>query len=191
MRRLVAVVVLLGIIAVGAALVLERMQPDAYQRLRHPLAFESLVRSTATTYDLDPALLAAVIASESAFDTDAVSPVGAIGLMQILPSTGESIANRRGIEDFDPATLSDPAVNLDFGAWYLRDLIDKYADHPQALDLALAAYNAGQGNVDAWAEATPVGEAVAIPYPETRAYVAKVLQLESIYREAWGLERPS
>lgn len=191
MRRLITAVVILGVIVGGAALVLERMQPDAYQRLRHPLAYESLVRTTAANYDLDPALLASVIASESAFAADAVSPVGAIGLMQILPSTGESIANRRGIEDFDPATLSDPAVNLDFGAWYLRDLIDKYADHPQALDLALAAYNAGQGNVDAWAEGTPVGEAVVIPYPETRAYIAKVQRLETIYREAWGLERPS
>lgn len=176
--------------AIGVAFVLERFQPDAYQRFRHPLAYESLVRSTAATYDVDPALLAAVIASESAFDAEAVSPVGAVGLMQILPSTGESIANRRGIADFDPATLPDPAVNLDLGSWYLRDLIDKYADHPQSLELALAAYNAGQGNVDAWVEVTPVGEVVEIPYPETRAYVEKVVRLEHIYRDAWGL-RPT
>lgn len=191
MKRLVLGILFLAVVAGVGLVLVERTEPDAYLRLRHPLGYESLVRSTAATYDLDPALLAALIASESGFDAEAVSPAGAIGLMQILPSTGTSIAQRRGLDGFDIATLAEPATNLDMGAWYLRDLIDKYADHPQSLDLALAAYNAGQGNVDGWVDATPVGEAVVIPYPETRAYVKKIARLEDIYRRAWGLERTS
>lgn len=187
MRRLLIGLIAIGLLAGAALVIVDRFQPDSYHRLRHPLAYESLVRTTAAEYDLDPALLAAVIASESGFDADAVSSAGAVGLMQILPSTGTSIANRRGLDGFDPATLSEPAVNLDLGAWYLRDLIDKYRDHPQSLDLALAAYNAGQGNVDAWVDATPEGEAVVIPFPETRAYVEKVARLEDVYRRAWDL----
>ncbi len=191
MKRLILGVLFLAVVVGVGLVVVGRTEPDAYLRLRYPLGYESLVRSTATTYDLDPALLAALIASESGFDAEAVSPAGAIGLMQILPSTGTSIAQRRGLDGFDTATLAEPATNLDMGTWYLRDLIDKYADHPQSRDLALAAYNAGQGNVDAWVDATPMGEAVSIPYPETRAYIAKVARLEDIYRRAWGLERTS
>jgi len=186
MRRLLVVLGFVALLLAGWVGIV-RAEPDWYLRLRYPIAYTELVQASAAEHDLDPALVAAVVHSESDFDPTAVSPVGAIGLMQILPSTGESIAARRGEDGFDPDRLFEPALNLDMGTWYLRDLTVKYSDHPQATDLALAAYNAGQGNVDRWVAETPAGEAVAIPYPETRAYVAKVQRVADIYQRAWGL----
>lgn len=186
MKRAGVVIGLLALLAAGWIGIV-RSEPDWYLRLRYPLAYEGLVREAAATHDLDPALVAAVIHSESDFDPNAVSAAGAIGLMQLLPSTAESIAARRGVEPVDRDTLFDPAVNTDLGSWYLRDLIAKYSDHPQAADLALAAYNAGQGNVDRWVDEAPAGAVVEIPYPETRAYVAKVQRVAGIYRSAWNL----
>src|SRR3954447_5576233 len=111
----------------------------------------------AANYGLDPALLAAVIYTESKFDANTVSPAGAVGLMQLLPGTAEGIAQRTGGQGFVVSDLRDPEINVRYGAWYLRHLRAKYGARPNATDLALAAYNAGQGQVDAWLAASPPG----------------------------------
>jgi soluble lytic murein transglycosylase len=136
------------------------------------------VRGHARHYRLDPALLAAVIEQESKFEAGARSRTGAIGLMQLQPATAEGIALRTGGSRFHVSDLYDPEINVRYGAWYLRHLLDKYGDERTAL----AAYNAGQENVDRWRQ-----RGGGIEFSETRAYVRRVERLKSIYRRAYGL----
>jgi soluble lytic murein transglycosylase len=117
-----------------------------------------------------------VIEQESKFDAGAKSPTGAIGLMQLQPATAKGIAIRTGGSKFVVSDLYNPEINVRYGAWYLRHLLDKYGDERTAL----AAYNAGQENVDRWRAA---GEGVQ--FPETRAYVSRVERLKGIYRRAY------
>jgi soluble lytic murein transglycosylase len=124
-------------------------------------------------------LLAAVIYQESKFKADAMSSSGAIGLMQLLPDTAKGIALHTGGSKFRVKDLYDPEINVRYGAWYLRHLLDKYGDEQDAL----AAYNAGQDNVDRWRRA-----GTGIQFAETRAYVKRVEELKRIYRQAYGSE---
>ena len=137
------------------------------------------MRVHAQNYDLDPSFLAAVIEQESKFRADAKSSAGAIGLMQLQPATAKGIAIRTGGSKFVLSDLYDPELNVRYGSWYLHHLMVKYGDER----LALAAYNAGQQNVDRWRAA---GEDVQ--FPETRAYVSKVERLKKIYRRAYASE---
>lgn len=154
-------------------------EPDWYLRARYPLRYEAVVAGQARTFDLDPALVAAVIYAESKFEADARSAAGALGLMQLLPETAQGIAVRTGGERFVVSDLLDPELNVRYGSWYLHSLLDRYGD----LRTALAAYHAGQGNVDAWRR-----RGVGILFPETRAYVDKVQRLRGVYARAYGLE---
>jgi soluble lytic murein transglycosylase len=171
MTRFLAVLVV-GAIAVTSGAAVVSAQPDWYLRLRYPLQYEGIVRGHAQNYDLDPALLAAVIYQESKFDANARSDSGAIGLMQLLPETAKGIAARTGGTRFTVDDLLDPEINVRYGSWYLRHLLDKYGSEEKAL----AAYNGGQGNVDR-----------GIHYPETRHYVQRVLELRDVYRRAYEL----
>ena len=187
MRRAVlwiAVVLAGGGLVAGYAL---HVQPAWYVRLRYPLAYEATIRAHARHYDLDPAVVAAVIYAESRFSPDTRSAAGAVGLMQLLPATAQGIADRTGGHRFQPADLVDPEINIRYGCWYLAHLRAHFADRPDALALALAAYNAGQSPVDRWVAASPAGQAVAIRFPETAAYVADVLDLARLYRRGYGL----
>jgi soluble lytic murein transglycosylase len=134
------------------------------------------VRVYARQDNLDPALLAAVIESESKFNPDARSNAGAIGLMQLTPATAKGIAQYTGGSRFRLSDLTNPDINIRYGAWYLGHLLAKYGDE----QLALAAYNAGQDNVDRWQR-----EHVGIQFNETKDYVAKVERLQKIYRRAY------
>ena len=187
MRRLTSLVLLvvIAVAAVGTYAVKE--EPGWYIRLRYPLKYEAIIRGHAHTYGLQPAYVAAVVFTESKFEPGAKSSAGAIGLMQLLPGTAQGIADHTGGHGFVASDLYVPEINVRYGCWYLRQLQTKYADHPQAEDLALAAYNAGQGNVDRWVAATPAGEPVLIPFAETRAYIARVHELERLYRRGYGL----
>ena len=107
--------------------------------------------------------------------------------MQLLPDTAEGIAEHTGGTQFDPATdLLNPDLNIRYGCWYLRHLMDKYRRYADGGDLALAAYNAGQANVDRWIAGTPSGRSVPIRFAETRDYVSSVRGLQEIYRKAYG-----
>ena len=176
MRRLAVAVSLLLLALAGAALFVFETSPPWFERLRYPLRYGAIVRAGARAEGLDPALIAAVIYAESKFRPTAVSSAGAIGLMQLTPTTAEAIALRTGGTAFRVSDLTDPTINIRYGSWYLHDLFAKY----RSVALALAAYNAGQGNVDRWLAA---GD--GIPFPETRDYVARVEQLEQVYRDAW------
>jgi peptidoglycan lytic transglycosylase len=177
-KKLLALVVLLAV-AAGAAAYVVTTSPPWFERLRYPLHYAADVRQRARENHLDPALLAAVIYQESKFRPDAESDSGAIGLMQLTPTTAKGIAIRTDGTAFTTSDLYNPQINIRYGAWYLADLLRKYGSE----SLALAAYNAGEGNVDRWrAHHEP------IQFPETVAYVQRVEHLQRVYRKAWGKE---
>lgn len=176
MRRLVIALALVAAAAGGVGAWVVSAEPDWFQRLRYPLRYEAIVVAHARTYDLSPTLLAAVIHTESKFDASARSEAGAIGLMQLLPETAKGIAVRTGGHRFVVDDLLDPELNVRYGSWYLRHLIDRYDD----VRTALAAYHAGQGNVDAWRR-----DGVGIQFPETRAYVERVIEAQRVYADAY------
>jgi soluble lytic murein transglycosylase len=167
---------------------LQHAQPGWWVRLNHPLLYRSEVVGYAHIYHLDPALVAAVIYEESRFRPDTRSSAGAIGLMQLLPSTARGIAEHTGGKRFRvPQDLYVPDLNIRYGCWYLHHLEQRYAGRPGALDLALAAYNAGQSNVDAWIAETPAGRPVRLRFTATRNYVADVRATQRLYRRAYDL----
>ena len=173
---------LAGVLAVAGGIFAwaEASKPGWYARLRYPLEYEHIVTGHARNYDVDPALLAAVIYRESKFDPDAVSDSGAVGLMQLLPETAKGIAQYTGGAEFRLADLYDPEINVRYGSFYLKRLLEKYGGDVR---LALAAYHAGQGNVDEW-----LAKDEGIAFPETREYVYDVLELRDVYRRAYGDE---
>ena len=177
MRRVVPIAILVVLVAAGLVY-FRNGQPAWFERIRYPLHYEQIVRGHARNYDLDPALLAAVIYQESKFRADAKSSSGAIGLMQLRPQTAEGIAIRTGGTHFRVSDLYNPEINVRYGSWYLRHLLDKYGDERDAL----AAYNAGQRNVDEWR-----AEGKDIQFPETRAYVDRVEHLKGVYARAYHL----
>jgi soluble lytic murein transglycosylase len=178
-RRIALLLALVAAAAAGAFLYLQKTEPPWYARLWYPLRYSSIVRGHAHNYDLDPAFLAAVIEEESKFRADARSSAGAIGLMQLQPATARGIALRTGGTRFVLSDLYDPELNIRYGAWYLHHLMLRYGDERTAL----AAYNAGQRNVDRWR-----ARGQGVQFPETRAYVDKVERLKDIYRRAYKRE---
>jgi soluble lytic murein transglycosylase len=170
----------LAVLGVGsvAAWVVEA-EPDWYLRTRYPLEYAHIVRGHARNHDLDPSLLAAVVYVESRFDPNARSEAGAIGLMQLLPATAKGIALRTGGTRFVIADLRDPEINVRYGSWYLDHLRDRYGD----TKLALAAYHAGQGNVERWQR-----EGLGIVFAETRAYLNEVERVRRVYERAYPRE---
>jgi soluble lytic murein transglycosylase len=177
--RLVALALVVATVAGGVVLYVFATKPTWYERVRYPLRYSAIVREQARAKDLDPALVAAVIYQESRFRTDARSRSGAVGLMQLTPETAKGIALRTGGTAFRVSDLTNPSINIRYGSWYLRNLFAKYGDER----LVLAAYNAGQGNVDRW-----LRTGREIEFAETRAYVDSVAHLQHVYREAWRSE---
>jgi len=179
-----AAVGLVAMVVVVAPWPLDR----AVSELRLPLRHEDIIRQQARAKRLDPALIAAVIYQESRF-RDQTSPAGAKGLMQIVPGTARFIAGKTGGTRFELRDLATPQINIQYGSWYLRHLLDRY-DGDQTL--AIAAYNAGARNVDEWV--TRAGGPAAfdagedIRFSETRAYVRGVLAHRELYRERYADE---
>jgi soluble lytic murein transglycosylase len=181
LRATVAALALLVVGAYAAAGGLRHSPAGA----RLPLADASLIRQQAAEKRLDPALIAAVIYTETKFNPR-TSSAGALGLMQILPETARFIARKSGGVRFTTADLATPAINVAYGSWYLRYLLDRYEGDEM---LAVAAYNGGLANVDAWvAKARSEGGALTvsdIPFPETQAYVRRVLDAQAAYRATY------
>ena len=137
----------------------------AYEDLSLPLSYSDIIRQQAAEKHLDPALVAAVIYAETKFDPRP-SSAGAEGLMQMLPQTAEFLARRSGATTFRISDLANPAVNIAYGSYYLRYLLNEYDGNEV---LALAAYNGGETNVDRWLDAgsqrRPSLHRVADPVP--------------------------
>jgi soluble lytic murein transglycosylase len=186
-RRLVLLVALAAVVAAGAAVLVPQIH-KAVREVTLPLRHEDIIRQQAQAKRLDPALIAAVIFAESKFHAR-TSSTGAQGLMQIQPSTARFIAHRSGAETFTVADLGTPQINIQYGTYYLRYLLDRYGDNKV---LAVAAYNAGETNVDRWIVRSGRGgrtfELRDIPFPETRAYIRRVFDAERDYRHEYRRE---
>ena len=180
LRALLATGAVLALIAIVAMRVAHNRTSDGL-----PLADAALIREQAREKHLDPALIAAVIYAETKFEPR-TSPAGALGLMQLEPATAQYIARLSGGYRFTTGDLATPRINLAYGSWYLRYLLDHYEGSEL---LAIAAYNAGLANVDAWAARARAhgGQLTAgeIPFEETRAYVERVLRAQQEYRSAY------
>jgi soluble lytic murein transglycosylase len=168
-------------LGVGLAIGISRIDVQkAIRELTLPLQHDDIIRQQAEEKQLDPAMIAAVIYAESRF-RDQVSAAGARGLMQITPQTARVIERLSGGTTFVTSDLSDPEINIRYGSYYLRYLLDRYDDNEVA---ALAAYHAGSGNVDRWGGADL--QLSDIGFPDTRAYVEEVLDKRQEYRDAYA-----
>ncbi|HEX4718800.1 MAG TPA: lytic transglycosylase domain-containing protein [Thermoleophilaceae bacterium] len=183
LRFLVALAALAGLV------VLIGLNPlkHAVQEITLPLRHEDVIRQQSQKKGLDPALVAAIIYQESKF-SDRTSVAGARGLMQITPDTARFIAKQSGGIRFTLEDLGTPQINIAYGTWYLRWLLDRYDGRTA---LAVAAYNAGFGHVDEWVRQAGGPDAFdpkTIPYPETRDYVQQVLQRRKDYARRYSRE---
>jgi soluble lytic murein transglycosylase len=169
-------------IAAAAALGLFGRFDDVLQELTLPLRHEDIIRQQAREKNVDASLIAAVIYAESRF-RDQTSHAGARGLMQITPGTANEIERLSGGSTFKLEDLADPDINIRYGTFYLRELLDLYDQNEVA---ALAAYNAGPTQVGKWGGSDLTLD--AIPLDETRGYVADVLDKRSDYRDEYGEE---
>jgi len=172
---------IVAVLAIALAARVEHVLPGSGL----PLSDVAVIREQAAEKHLDPALIAAVIYAESKFDPR-TSSAGALGLMQLLPTTAEYIAHLSGGVRFTTSDLATPKINVAYGSWYLRYLLNHYEGNELE---AVAAYNGGLSNVDTWvAEAKQQGRSLTageIPFPETRAYVERVMRVQAEYRQLY------
>jgi soluble lytic murein transglycosylase len=160
--------------------------PLAFWQLSYPRPYSATVRATAAEYDLDPLLIWAIMRQESRFDPQALSYAGARGLMQVMPSTQEWVAEQVA-EDIPPGDAFTPEASIRMGAWLLRFLLD-YFDGD--LELALAAYNGGAGSVEIWQADPLVSDRDDllrwIGFGETREYLGHVLLNYRVYQALYA-----
>lgn len=152
-------------------------------RLIYPYHYREIIEANASRYGVDPLLVAAVIRVESKFNPDAVSRRGALGLMQLMPSTARWIGPQLEMDELTEDMMLDPEVNVQLGTWYLANLSKEFDDN---LDLVIASYNGGRGQVARWLEegvwSGRYEDIADIPFPETRNYVQKVRAAYDSYR---------
>lgn len=164
------------------------LKSDWLWRFVYPLEYDDIIISNAKKYDLDPSLVAGIIYVESKFITNARSHRGAIGLMQIMPETGNWIAEKLSIPEFTEEKLLNPEINIMYGCWYLADLKKQFEE----TIIVLAAYNAGRGNVKKWLDNkhwdgrhTTIDQ---LPFEETKNYLRLVLRVSEKYRKIYNLD---
>lgn len=151
--------------------------PHVWGELVYPLDYQDSIKKYSEERGLRPNFVCAIIYTESRFHKDSVSGVGAVGLMQIMPSTGGAIAAELGEKNYSPANLYDPDTNIRYGTWYIKGLIDKYNGNT---DLATAAYNAGVARADKWKDGVS-----PLPY-ETVFFIQKIRDTEAAYDKVYG-----
>lgn len=155
-------------------------------KLLYPLYHDETIKKYSKQFDVDPYLVAAVIRVESKFYHKAESRVGAKGLMQIMPETGEWVANKLLLENYTVEKLYDPEYNIQIGIWYLAYLIGEFDGD---IVKSLAAYNAGENKVRKWLKAGiwsgNFNDIENIPFPETRSYVDRVMYDYQVYKKIY------
>ncbi|MGE5630004.1 MAG: lytic transglycosylase domain-containing protein [Caulobacteraceae bacterium] len=156
-------------------------------KLFYPLKYDEIIIGNGKKYGIDPALIAALIKTESNFDTYAESKKGARGLMQITPSTGQWIAEQTNTKKYDANILYDPETNIQLGCWYIKHLNEYYRGD---FELVFAAYNGGSGNVDKWLKDENLSSngknLDTIPFKETENFVKRVKLNYSIYKKIYN-----
>ena len=180
------VVIAVLIAAISAVCIYDRVSlKRAYEK--YPTAYLNEIRTTSEEFDLDPYFVLSIMRCESSFDSQAVSGKGAIGLMQIMPDTGEWIAHKLGMDDiYTQEMLYDPVTNIRIGCWYLRFIKGRVGND---MKTDAAAYNAGHGTVQGWLDDRQYSEdgatLISIPYPETERYVRRVSEAYEQYRKLY------
>lgn len=172
------VVLIFGLVSFAFA-----FAPSLLFKSMYPLRYEDEITASAATHGVDPYLVAAVIRSESSWDPEASSHQGARGLMQLMPETAHDMV-AKGLVDgkrYSYENLEDPTVNIEYGCAYLSYLLTYFNG---ATDRAIAAYNAGMGNVDGWAKQDKLLHN-AITFPETQAYLVRVNMAKARYQELY------
>jgi soluble lytic murein transglycosylase len=181
------VIFLLAVLAIGLGFLADFVI-SCFEKSAYPRDYAEFVEEYAAEYGVPETVIFAVIRTESSFHSGAVSPAGAVGLMQILPDTFEWLTNEMLFDHLDEGMLYDPETNIKYGTYYLSRLYDRYGDW----NLALAAYNAGPGKVDEWLTdpeyADGAGGLKNIPFKETRNYVKKVGKARDVYERLYGEE---
>jgi soluble lytic murein transglycosylase len=149
----------------------------------YPIHYMDLIKTHSEANMLDPYLIAAIISVESSYKPSAVSPKGAIGLMQIMPNTGTWAAKQIGLDKFETDRLFEPEINITIGVWYFTRLLREF---DSSVPIALASYNGGETNVRQWLTngtwSGSIDDIEHIPFPETRKYVQKVLAMYNYYK---------
>lgn len=176
MKRFVKIIITVGV-TICLLLFFYFFYPHVWGELVYPLEYKDLIKKYSAERNLRPNFVAALIYSESNFHPNSVSGAGATGLMQIMPGTGQGIAEELGETGYTPSKLLDPETSIRYGTWYIKGLLDKYNGNT---DLALAAYNAGVGRADKYKDGV-----MPLPY-ETVFYVQKVKNYEEQYNKVYG-----
>jgi soluble lytic murein transglycosylase len=183
--RRALVIVLLAVVAIGLGFlgdfIITCIEKNAY-----PREYAEYVELYSQKYGVPESLVFAVIHTESSFDSGAVSSVGAVGLMQMMPDTFAWLTDEILFEHLEDGMLYDPETNIKYGTYLLSRFYDRYGDW----ELTLAAYNGGVGNVDSWLEdpeySDGEGGLKKIPFKETRNYVKKVADARDTYERLYG-----
>ena len=179
-------IALIAVLAIGLGFLADFVI-TCFEKNAYPREYAEYVAVYAEAYGVPEGLVYAVIRTESSFDSGAVSPVGAVGLMQLMPSTFEWLTDDMLFEHLESGMLHDPETNIKYGTYCLSYLYDRYGDW----ELALAAYNGGLGNVDKWleddryADADGEGGLKKIPFKETRQFVARVTDAWEMYERLY------
>ena len=188
-RTLIIVVIILCAILIG---VLSDIVWSDLKENEHPLKYIDIVEKYSAEYGIPKEIILAVIKTESDFDANAVSRVGAMGLMQMMPSTFEWLTGDEHLkEHLTTAKLTDPKVSIRYGTYYLSYLKNKFFPTGNVdWDVIFAAYNGGEGNVAKWlndpACVDANGKLINIPFPETRSYISKVNTPIDTYKKLYS-----
>lgn len=188
MRIIAWMKVLVGTILILAVVSYEVYTSDWFQKkYMFPFPYQDIVYRYSLEREIDPFLIAGVIRTESKFNTQAKSPKGALGLMQMMPETAKWVADQMENEDYNITKLENPEVNISMGTWYLESLKKEFKGNEV---LMLAAYNGGRGNVKQWMGqyewTMSFNEVDKIPFRETKEYVNRVLYSKKRYQELYG-----
>ena len=168
LKFLIALIVVIGLVFVGL-------------NYMFPVKYYDIIEANSQKYGLSTQLVCAMIRAESSFNPEAKSHKNATGLMQIIKQTADWAAEEIGIENYDYSRITEPELNIQIGCWYMGRLVNQYGSN---VDTALAAYNAGSGNVSKWLEAETAEDGYnlsSIPFPETRVYVERIRLYEKVY----------
>jgi soluble lytic murein transglycosylase len=181
----------IAIIIIGALMV--TFLADQWRRAHLESSQDKNILAASRKYDVDPALIKAVVWRESRFDPHARGGKGEIGLMQIMENTGLEWAGAQRVPFFSKYRLLDAAQNIDCGSWYLHKLLRRYPQTDNPVPYALADYNAGRGNVLKWMKGTAATNSVAfigqIGFPSTRDYVRAVMHRREKYAKEFEQRR--
>ena len=179
LKNICFTIVFITIFIFSTTLIYKRIQKKYF----YPLTYSQIVFQFSKEYSLPPALIFAIIKTESSFDKNAVSKAGAKGLMQITDKTGEFIAKKMNASSFD---LFDAKTSVEFGCYYLNYLKQKFPN----IETTICAYNAGEGNVASWLKnplySTDGKTLKTIPFSETSAYLKKIKKNFAKYEKLYG-----